>query len=1160
MPKYQVEDSVTGKKYVFDGDREPTNTEVENYVFGGISAEKPSFATKARELEKRVIGEEKYKLYEKEEIPRAIETVVAPLKFVTKELLDDISWALKQIDRPRGAVRSLLGGESPIKGFKNPEQYIEPAADVIPIKDWNIKDPAQEFWTRFLVGTAADLGTMHLVFGTLPKAAIGLVKQANKAYVGAQGELLIQLKKKLVSEFVAAGISETSASVQIDILVAQQINKASILERTPWNIQRTIDDLEVNKGKLGKAIVNYTAKVEEQAKKQAFTKEWFKAATEAEVQLPFEPTVRPRIYYPPELPYKERLALPSNKVIYQGTDLPSVISLDYKGVPSSVAKTLPNEIVKAPTEEWIAKTTSRYPQKITDQKSLEAVGNAMAKDMGVQAHIKWKIKTGITSPEGNVVQAWVADYGKLIGRPGKIYQVTVDPADLKSQGKIKNAISHELSHITTGMVEDSSVIFQDEVKYHKAATLINREVKRLSLGGAREEISAQPSVGAPTPPRVVTPELLTKEPSAAEEVLQRLNVQTPEVIQQARAIIGEPTPEIPRPNIKIAGDYDANTTYGVQYASDKGIQNTFLTGNEVNAITSEIKEKGFAKAFNKIIHKIVDVFPIKGEKGGGNIEAFDDAITNLSGEAEKATADFRHSAKRFGVPFFIGEKYPAFKPVYMALQDAVDTKAEMFFDGMSIVNPKELLKSNDVDMAKALDALKLGNATKKEFTAEALKEVFGLNDNAIRIYKTFRAGYKYGTDVEIMSRKLRLNFEDLTSEQRIALETQIEKSVKVFDGYMNQQRLNGDWAVYVPPSKEGEIARFFNLYDKKADAQKEAALLGPTAHLYLKSNITREIYRNLTLADLESLIEASDVNAKAPEIEALRNELRKKTFLSHWIHRQNVQGYEWNKENVIDSLVEYIEGAVNKFTRIQGRINAEKAFREGVGNMTPDIRAYSRDFIDGYYNTGAIGFRALNRLMYAWKLSFKLSWLGQNLTQPTATTYPALAQYFPGLETEKVFLSSYNLASRYLMSRVTGEPHGLSSGLLTALNKAHQQGILGDQMTRFQLGVRTMREEQVEQAIGLFGRAGEAVNRTHAAIAGYRIATDKLGLTDEGQILQFMKNFVYKTQFAFGKQNLPTMITGAGNLKNWIRTAYTFRHYSLNYLQFLAGQMPWRGA
>ena len=173
--------------------------------------------------------------------------------------------------------------------------------------------------------------------------------------------------------------------------------------------------------------------------------------------------------------------------------------------------------------------------------------------------------------------------------------------------------------------------------------------------------------------------------------------------------------------------------------------------------------------------------------------------------------------------------------------------------------------------------------------------------------------------------------------------------------------------------------------------------------MYLKRGLDREVYRHLTLADLESLIEAADIDAKTPEIEALRTELRKRTFSAHWIHRQDVPGYEWNFPNILDSAVDYLEGAANKLTRIVGRTRAEAAFRDSVSKMTPEIRAYARDFIDGYYNTGSIGYRALNRLVYSWKLAFKLPWLGQNLTQPLSTTYPAMSQYFKGMDTEKTF-------------------------------------------------------------------------------------------------------------------------------------------------------------
>jgi hypothetical protein len=321
----------------------------------------------------------------------------------------------------------------------------------------------------------------------------------------------------------------------------------------------------------------------------------------------------------------------------------------------------------------------------------------------------------------------------------------------------------------------------------------------------------------------------------------------------------------------------------------------------------------------------------------------------------------------------------------------------------------------------------------------------------------------------------------------------------------------------------------------------------------------KEAYRHLTLTDLENLIASAGVKTDSAAIETLRNELRKRTFLAHWIRRRDVPGYEWTWDNVVDSVIDYAAGASNSLSRVSGRTSAEATYQLVSKQMDPALRLYARNYIDGFYNTGTLGFGAMNKVLYSWKLAFKVSWLLQNLSQPFSTTYPVLARYMGGLSPEKTFLSSYKLAFQFLAHKWKGVPHGMSSELYSILQRAEKQGVLGDQMTKFQLGANQLSKQEFEKWVGLFGRAGEAINRSHAAVSGYRVAKDVLKLEGEDNIYAFVKEFVGKTQFLYGKQNIPNLVTGSGNLKNFVRTAYTFRHYNISYIQLLNSMMPWRG-
>ena len=221
MAQYKIQDELTGKVYTFEGDYSspPTQEEIEDTVFRTISAGK---AKPVQDLEKRVLGEETYNLYRGEQIPLALQT--------------GYNWVSRQIDRPVGAVRALVSAQDPVKGFVNPEQTQSFGESAV--KAWGITDPVQAKWVGITTDIAAGLGTLHLTFSTLPQAATGLVKQAQSLYNGTQRNQLLRLKNALVEEFKISGMDDKAASIQSDVVIAHQFNKARFNEKTPWNIQK----------------------------------------------------------------------------------------------------------------------------------------------------------------------------------------------------------------------------------------------------------------------------------------------------------------------------------------------------------------------------------------------------------------------------------------------------------------------------------------------------------------------------------------------------------------------------------------------------------------------------------------------------------------------------------------------------------------------------------------------------------------------------------------------------------------------------------------------------------------------------------------------------------------------------------------------------------
>jgi len=499
---------------------------------------------------------------------------------------------------------------------------------------------------------------------------------------------------------------------------------------------------------------------------------------------------------------------------------------------------------------------------------------------------------------------------------------------------------------------------------------------------------------------------------------------------------------------------------------------------------------------------------------------------------------------------------PLFMPTYMAVQDGFDVAEEYVFDGLEIFDPQFLRKLPDDKWAKLLNVLIVGNDKQVDFTNTELLNDFKLDEQTIKAYRNIRDMYNYGLSHEVAKRKAFATEIEMTPAEEAAIEKNILEHIVARRGYTSTTRLGKKWAVYQPPPLGEEARKYFTIVDSKHDAQEIAKALGPGAEIYPRLELGERIFRHLTVSDLDNLIESADVDMSDPSVATLRKELIKKTFSAHWLKRQNDPGYLWNKENVIESALDYLDGAARGRARAEAKVNAYKVFRETSKDMSPSLKAYTEQYLNGIYNTGSMGWKQLGRFIYHWQLAFKLSVGAQNTTQPLATTYPAVAEYYKGLDVEKAFIGAEAKAVRYCMSKIAGVKHGLSSSLVDYLEKMHRQGIFGDQMYRFMVGARTVRGYEVDRFLSSIMRGTEFHNKAQAAIVAHDIATNVLKLTDPNSILAFGKKFVYATQWAYGKQNLPLLINEAGAVRGFFRLAYMYRHHVANYAHFLFQRLP----
>ena len=259
MPKYLVEDEVTGKKFEFEGDREPTQTEIEDYIFGTISRPSP-FREKLGEI-KRVLTE------------AAPEELRPTFGEMYREARANVPllWAAHQIDRPVAAIRSLVAGKSPLEGFTKPETA-PPISESI-LSNVHTGNDLVDVGISALGGAALDVGTYWLVYGALPKAL-------SEGYTGLQTKGVNRLRSNLIKEYTGIGMSEQEATNAANAVVARGFSgKANVLQRSPIGLAKASEALEKSPGQLGKQTKLVSDLAKANAKKQGFTEEWFRKAS-----------------------------------------------------------------------------------------------------------------------------------------------------------------------------------------------------------------------------------------------------------------------------------------------------------------------------------------------------------------------------------------------------------------------------------------------------------------------------------------------------------------------------------------------------------------------------------------------------------------------------------------------------------------------------------------------------------------------------------------------------------------------------------------------------------------------------------------------------------------------------------------------------------------
>ena len=142
-------------------------------------------------------------------------------------------------ERPFGALKAAFAGKNPIEGFAKPEEQEEIGASIV--QAWDIKDPLIGTMVGGTLGTMANLAAIHLMYGALPRErrTYGL-KVRNKAWNG--------FTKELKDEFKAFGMDNKTAHEAANMASMDLIKDKSFGQKSTWRIKKATNILRKNKG------------------------------------------------------------------------------------------------------------------------------------------------------------------------------------------------------------------------------------------------------------------------------------------------------------------------------------------------------------------------------------------------------------------------------------------------------------------------------------------------------------------------------------------------------------------------------------------------------------------------------------------------------------------------------------------------------------------------------------------------------------------------------------------------------------------------------------------------------------------------------------------------------------------------------------------------
>ena len=556
-----------------------------------------------------------------------------------------------------------------------------------------------------------------------------------------------------------------------------------------------------------------------------------------------------------------------------------------------------------------------------------------------------------------------------------------------------------------------------------------------------------------------------------------------------------------------------------------------VINKEISKRTSGLGEEGFTQfpAFIQLRDKILDVW---------------DDIKNLYG-------DFIANMRYAGLPSFVAKKHPTtFEPIYRGVDKGHDMIGEYHAQITKDFDPafirKLVLNEERYRKKSALTrVLEMEDLTGKEFEPAALASR-KLSDEERVAYAMIRKSYKEEIPIYIQSLKDRARYNEMAPEQKELFDKMMVE-LKGRQGYLNTQRFDGSWVV------ARKDPGFFQTTNSKTEAMKLAAEVGGKA--FKRNQLTYEAAADVPFEALTRLMQ--DIEIDPLTADKIIKAYIDKGIPGKWTHKRGVEGYDYTLKNILKSAMDSFERTAQGAGRARGRMLAEQAYNEKAAQMPKLLQVYSRNFIDGYYNLNAKGYRTFMKIAYASTMALRPIYLIQDLLVPLQTTWGAIGKHLNNnkIKIEGTFNKSYLDTMKWIGHEVSGKDSELPYQLQGLLSLYKERRLLGQNYNEFILGAKGMTDKMFDNTLTMFNRGGEHIKRVHSVIAAYWMGVEKYGLKTMSDLDHFVKSFLEETHPTLVRHDTPVALNQVGILGNAARTAAMFTKYPLFYMHYMARQV-----